>query len=328
MKYFKNVSSFDDLKNQYRALLKKHHPDAGGDAEVMKQVNIEYESLFPLWKQKKEAETDSVISETAGSTRQQFYTEFGWEGKNHSWNRSLKEVAAIVRAYVKEKYPLYKFSVRTSYASMCQELHVDLKESPVEIYKEFDELTYEEKQHLIAKMQYNGFFELNSWSDTELKSEFERIWKEHGNFFKCLNKVTQKVIDDVDGLVKSYNYEDCDGMIDYFSVDFYYFGCAQNNGINIKIVPKTPRIQKPAKTSVTPDSSKELAVSERFTVHKDVDTRDNSEIWIVKINETLSKDDYIRVNNSMKKIGGYYSRYKHGFLFRFEPSAEQLKGIA
>ena len=32
-------------------------------------------------------------------------------------------------------------------------------------------------------------------------------------------------------------------MIDYFHVDFYYFGCAQNNGINIKIVPKTAQIK-------------------------------------------------------------------------------------
>ena len=55
--------------------------------------------------------------------------------------------------------------------------------------------------------------------------------------------VTDAVVKDVDDFVKSYNYSDCDGMIDYFHVDFYYFGCAQNNGINIKIVPKTAQIK-------------------------------------------------------------------------------------
>lgn len=58
-----------------------------------------------------------------------------------------------------------------------------------------------------------------------------------------MNEVTDAVVKDVDDFVKSYNYSDCDGMIDYFHVDFYYFGCAQNNGINIKIVPKTAQIK-------------------------------------------------------------------------------------
>ncbi|WP_243141044.1 MULTISPECIES: hypothetical protein [unclassified Lactonifactor] len=30
-KYFRNVSSFEDLKSQYKALLKANHPDNGGD---------------------------------------------------------------------------------------------------------------------------------------------------------------------------------------------------------------------------------------------------------------------------------------------------------
>ena len=149
---------------------------------------------------------------------------------------------------MKEKYPTYKFSVRTSYASMCQELHVSLKESPIEIYKSFADLTETDKHDLIRKMEYNGYFTLTSWYDHELKAEFERIWNEHGNFFKCLNEVTKAVIEDVDNFVESYNYSDCDGMIDYFHVDFYYFGCAQNNGQNIKIVPKTARIKN--KTTV------------------------------------------------------------------------------
>lgn len=36
-KYFKNIKSFDDLKKQFRELLKANHPDNGGDEEVMKK---------------------------------------------------------------------------------------------------------------------------------------------------------------------------------------------------------------------------------------------------------------------------------------------------
>lgn len=336
-KYFKNVKSFENLKKQYKDLLKKNHPDNGGDLEAMKEINVEFDALFPIWKNRKEEKTGETVSETADGVRSQFYTQNGWEGSNHNWSRSLKEVAQIVRAYVKEKYPTYKFSVRTSYASMCQELHVELKESPIEVYKTFEELTAEDKNELMKRMRYNDLFTLNSWFDHELKAEFERIWKEHGNFYKCLNETTQAVIEDVDGFVNSYNFKDCDGQIDYFHVDFYYFGCAQNNGMNIKIVPKTPRIKnkttkpKAAKTETAEKEEEAAAIEEKatytFKVTRGEDTRDGSELWVVRIQETLSKDEYIRINKLIRDIGGYYSKFKHGFIFRFEPS-EALKEVA
>lgn len=336
-KYFKNVKSYEDLKKQFKNLLKANHPDNGGDVETMKEINCEYDALFPIWKNRHETQTGEEIKETAESTRSQFCTQNGWEGLNHSWNRSLKEVAQIVRSYVKEKYPTYKFSVRTSYASMCQELHVAIKESPTEIYKTFEELTEDDKSVLMRKMRYNGYFNLTSWYDYELKAEFEKIWNEHGNFYKCLNEVTKAVIEDVDNFVNSYNYEDCDGMIDYFHVDFYYFGCVRNNGTDIKIVPKTARIKnqnsKVAKTTTTNAEPKqenpsiEEKASYTFKVTHGEDTRDGSELWVVRVQETLSKDEYIKVNNIIKNLGGYYSKFKHGFIFRFDPS-EALKKVA
>lgn len=323
-KYFKNVKSFEDLKKQYRKMLKENHPDNGGDEKIAAEINCEYDALFPIWKDRHEKKTGEQIHETAESTRSQFYTSFGWEGKNHSWNRSLKEVAQIVRSYVKEKYPTYKFSVRTSYASMCQELHVTLQESPIEVYKTFEELTESDKNDLMRKMRHNHLFSLDFWCDHELKAEFERIWNEHGNFYKCLNEVTQAVIEDVDAFVKSYNYEDCDGMIDYFSVDFYYFGCAQNNGKNIKIVPKTARISTPknelkAKTESSASAGVQ-ALETEYTIEQSKHTKTNADIWLVKIVKTLTRDEYIKENQKMKSLGGYYSKFTHSFIFDYDPT--------
>lgn len=335
-RYFKNVKSYDDLKSQYKALLKANHPDNGGDLEAMKEINVEYDALFPIWKKRKEVETGAPVQETADSTRQQFYTQNGWEGSRHDWNRSLKEIAQIVRTYVKEKYPTYKFSVRTSYASMCQELHVDLKESPIEIYKTYDELTEDEKSELWRKFMRNNLWTLDCWTEAEQRAEFERLWSENGDFYKCLNEVTQAVIHDVDSFVNSYNYHDCDGMIDYFDVDFYYFGCAQNNGDSIKIVPKTARIKnkdtKPAKANNSAPAQEKPAekvqnapqVEEKagytYKITKGEDTRDGSELWLVRIVETLDKAAYIAENKAMQARGGYYSKFKHGFIFRFDPT--------
>lgn len=331
-KYFKNVKSYEDLKNQYKKLLKENHPDNGGDVEVMKEINIQYDSLFTIWKNKKEVETGEEIKETADSTRKEFYTSFGWEGSNHDWNRSLKEVAQIVRAYVKEKYPTYKFSVRTEYASMCKELHVTLKESPIEVYKTAKELTDDDKVKFINKATYNHYWTLGNWKDEEFEEEYNRITSEHGNFFKVMNDATRAVVEDVDNFVSSYNYSDCDGMIDYFHVDFYYFGCAQNNGMNIKIVPKTARINNKKsnikttkKSEQTQPKQLESATTYTYKITQGEDTRDGSVLWLVRIVENLSREEYIEENKAMKERGGYYSKFKHAFIFHEDPT-ELLKG--
>lgn len=331
MTYFKNVKSFEDLKTQYKALLKANHPDNGGDLEAMKEINVEYDALFPIWRSRREAETGEKVQETADSTRRQFYTEFGWEGSNHDWNRSLKEIAQIVRAYVKEKYPTYKFSVRTSYASMCQELHVALKEAPADIYKTSPaELTEDERNGLWRKLYRNGLFTMDRWTDADLDKAIVAAWAE-SDFYKVYNDATAAMLADVDAFVKSYNYEDCDGMIDYFNVDFYYFGCKTDG---FKITPKTARIKnkatKPekAKDSTTAqESTPETAntalpdgkTGYTYKITKGEDTRDGSELWVVRIVETLDREAYKTEAAAMQERGGYYSKFKHGFIFRFDP---------
>lgn len=330
-KYFKNVKNFDDLKKQYRELLKANHPDNGGDLEEMKNINIEFDALFPIWKQKKEAEFEIVVEDTADEVRSQFYTAFGWEGNNHDWNRSLKEVAQIVRKYVKEKYPTYKFSVRTSYASMCKELHVELKESPIDIYKSFEELTSDDFQQ-IGKALFPWDYLLDDRLHflNASKEEKQRIIDDSNSVYvHVLNEITKSVICDVDGFVASYNYKDCDAMIDYFHVDFYYFSCLKNNGQNVKIVPKTVRIKKVSSEVVTVEKATRGTVDRdvieekkgyTYQISKGEDSRDGSELWIVRILESLDKVAYIAENKAMKERGGYYSKFKHGFLFRFDPS--------
>lgn len=338
-KYFKNIKNYEDLKAQFKQLLKTNHPDNGGDVSKMQDINAEYDALFKIWKNKQEQATGEEVTETADSTRQKFYTDFGWEGSNHNWNRTLKEVAQIVRAYIKEKYPTFKFSVRTSYASMCQELHVSLKEAPADIYnREPATWTDEERHSIKRKLEYNHIMpELSCWRDEELtawlKEGLEKV--DYYDFYMAKKEDVQAMLDDVNAFVKSYNYEDCDGMIDYFDVDFYYFGVKIDD---LKIVPKAARIAKPTseieKSSKKTESGKvpeleqiEEKTTYTFKITRGEDTRDNSELWIVRIVESLSKEEYTRINKAMQTIGGYYSKFKHGFIFRFEPS-EKLKEVA
>lgn len=44
-KFFENVKTVEDLKEQYKKLVFKYHPDKGGKKEDMQQLNAEYQEL-------------------------------------------------------------------------------------------------------------------------------------------------------------------------------------------------------------------------------------------------------------------------------------------
>lgn len=56
MAYFQNVNTLEELRRQYRDLLKRFHPDCpNGSTEATKEINAEYEKLFKLLKDKHES---------------------------------------------------------------------------------------------------------------------------------------------------------------------------------------------------------------------------------------------------------------------------------
>lgn len=57
MKYFKNIGTLEELKKQYKELLKTHHPDNGGNVADMQEINSEYDQLFKVLKDKHESKT-------------------------------------------------------------------------------------------------------------------------------------------------------------------------------------------------------------------------------------------------------------------------------
>lgn len=60
MAYFKNANTLEELRKQYRDLLKIHHPDNGGNVSDMQEINAEYDRLFKLLKDRHDSNaTDS-----------------------------------------------------------------------------------------------------------------------------------------------------------------------------------------------------------------------------------------------------------------------------
>lgn len=76
MTYFKNISTIEALRRQYKDLLKVNHPDNGGDVAKMQEINAEYDKLFKMLKDKHESNTaDSEKDKTSFDNMKYDFTE-------------------------------------------------------------------------------------------------------------------------------------------------------------------------------------------------------------------------------------------------------------
>lgn len=91
-----------------------------------------------------------------------------------------------------------------------------------------------------------------------------------------------------------------------------------------KLVKKTIKAEaknetaKPQEQAETNDAIIKSEYS--YVVTQDTDTRDNSIIYLVKVEEKLNRNEYLEVAKMIKSLGGYYSRFKHAFIFKDDPS--------
>lgn len=90
----------------------------------------------------------------------------------------------------------------------------------------------------------------------------------------------------------------------------------------VKKVIKAENNQTKKETNTTTETTPEQTELNNlhYEIKADIDTRDNTQIYVVKVIEKLSKDEYIKVNKNMKSLGGYYSKFKHGFIFKDDPT--------
>lgn len=98
-KYFSNMNDLQELRKQYRDLLKKHHPDNGGKVSDMQDVNAEYDRLFKVLKDRHESKTvdgsraDQNNADTAGSNTKSTYNAnmYDWEN-DKALRETLKKI--------------------------------------------------------------------------------------------------------------------------------------------------------------------------------------------------------------------------------------------
>lgn len=92
-----------------------------------------------------------------------------------------KDIAKLIRKELKKEYPNCKFSITIQRYSGGQSLNIDLMECNFEVFKK----------------------------------------DKDGRFFKNYTDESKEILSNVKNLVNQYNYDDSDGMIDYFNTNFY-----------------------------------------------------------------------------------------------------------
>lgn len=168
------------------------------------------------------------------------YTGGGWEGTKYDSNLSTKDIAKNINDYAKKEFPDVKLSRKTDYNGI--DIHVmssdkDLYASASDIDKMSDKQVSDTIRDSIG-----GYTRMDDWlNDNNRKSadgtftvKDERDYlKEQLNTYKSrkgdnvsgnewyLSDYGKKVISGLNKEMNSYNYDDSDGMVDYFNTNFY-----------------------------------------------------------------------------------------------------------
>ncbi len=214
MAHFKDITSFGELKKQYRILAVANHPDKGGDTKIMQEINAEFEKLFKIWEHKKPAgnSPSGYEEDYAGATAKQYsesvYNEYRYWGHRYK-GQSNAEILDKVREWLKETYPRYKFSVsKRHYSSLV----ISLIKADFEVFIEGE--------------RHRAHHDINHyWLDND----------------KVLTERAKEVMKNVLDYVMSYNYDDSDVMTDYFNTNFYLYLNIGTSKSPYKV--ETPKLQ-------------------------------------------------------------------------------------
>lgn len=88
MKYFKDVNTLEQLRRQYKELLKRFHPDnANGSTEATQEINAEYDQLFKILKNKHENNSHKTADSTTDKGSDYSKNMYDWEN-----DKALREV--------------------------------------------------------------------------------------------------------------------------------------------------------------------------------------------------------------------------------------------
>jgi hypothetical protein len=160
----------------------------------MQEINLQFEKLYPVWVLLEiELETvngyeDDYADASAKEYADYVYNEYRWRGHNYR-GQSNPEIIEILRHWIKETYPRYKFSVRRDgyHSFYITLIHADF-------------VAFTPQAGNVVHLQVNHY---SIMSDERLTDR------------------AKEVMHNVYEFVKSYHFDNSDSMTDYFHTNFY-----------------------------------------------------------------------------------------------------------
>lgn len=88
--YFKDVQTLEELRKQYKDLLKKYHPDnENGSEEITKAINTEYDRLFKILKNKHDSRQQNTGSNNTTGNNKSSYDNMKYDFKEDERLREM-----------------------------------------------------------------------------------------------------------------------------------------------------------------------------------------------------------------------------------------------
>ena len=94
--YFKGLNNLQELRKQYRDLLKKFHPDNGGNVADMQEINAEYDKLFKVLKNTHEGKAKGNSKAETENGAKSSYNDNMYDWEN---DKALREALEKIIAF-------------------------------------------------------------------------------------------------------------------------------------------------------------------------------------------------------------------------------------
>lgn len=182
MKWFNNPTSMDEVKKQYKALLRVYHPDNGGDLDKMQEINAEYNELCDRFEKGYSSSSQSGYGYGYGSS----YGSYGNSGTDEFSNmvrpaiqQEMSQTINIV-VQVLRIYP----AIQSKYEKLITHVPVDIYNDLPTVLK----VGYEEMQRNFSSSQGNYQF-IRLMSDLEdvrrsTRQVYETACRQYGHNFE------------------------------------------------------------------------------------------------------------------------------------------------
>lgn len=169
-----------------------------------------------------------------------------WQGEHYNPDLSITEIAAIIRADLKKKFPAYRFSV-ASRKGQTKELTISLMESPVEITTKQRIATYL-KPASELDMYYDHSLSSKRFKNQIAEDEKEEIINEiyrHSRCYSCVDSIDTWIAPEVftvlqyaQAQMKKYNRQG-EAYTDRYFYSYVNIGkCIRGHEYPVHIVPR------------------------------------------------------------------------------------------